>query len=436
MKTTAKRSNQVEGRAVRLRRVFSFNNIDVASLIQPLRLRGHLESKWSLGDPGSNVYLLIQTKPKSSLVQQSLFEQISADSSPGLIILLSCSYQMKAMLPRATISGDHSLTCSRASNLRAPATGTSQRAPTTLFCFLRWPGRLDLNPRSTGLPARAWAGSQVATTAATTTSTGAASTWWTSTPSGTGWSAWCAAARWPPWNWAPSRGTSARSIRTPCCGARPTKKSSARCGRVTWAWRGGTSRTARRHLRLRKRRSKWSRSNRPPVRSQGLYSRLCAKWERWRCMLGSRGRGRRDDGSEVEKGKGFRSTQAALWVSFGSVTAAAPWSRIPQVLRSSSFRCACGRHYSWGGAIGTPTATHVLSCLRLHCCLSSFWSQVKRNTRRPFFLCRSSWKHEALPVVRCFVNADRNRSRKRNNLWFSILVQCVFGPYQHDVKTP
>lgn len=172
---------------------------------------------------------------------------------------------MKAMLPRATISGTRGLTCSTASNLRAPATGTSQRAPTTLFCFPRWPG-LDINPRSTGLPVRAWAGSQVATTAATTTSTGAASTWWTSTPSGTGWSAWCAAARWLPWNWAPSRGTSARSTRTPCCGARPTKKWSARCGRATWAWRGGTSRTARRRLRLRKRRSPWSRSNRPPVR--------------------------------------------------------------------------------------------------------------------------------------------------------------------------
>lgn len=128
VKTTTMCSNQLEGRAIGLRRVFCFNNIDVASLIQ------------ALSDPLVILVRMSVSLNKLSLLNpnQVLFlRQISADSSPRLIILLSCSYQMKAMLPRATISGTHGLTCSRASNLRAPATGTSQRAPTTLFCFLR-----------------------------------------------------------------------------------------------------------------------------------------------------------------------------------------------------------------------------------------------------------------------------------------------------------
>lgn len=173
------------GGARRLLCVYCFNNIDVTSLIQLL----HCVILVLMSVFSYNLRLL---NPKS------IFDQISADSSPGMINLLSCSYQMKAMLPRATILGKQGLICSRASNLRVPATGTSQRAQTTLFCFLRWQSRLDINPRSTGRPVPASAGSRVVTTGATTTSTGAASTWWTSTPSGTGWSAWCAAAHWPP----------------------------------------------------------------------------------------------------------------------------------------------------------------------------------------------------------------------------------------------
>lgn len=73
-------------------------------------------------------------------------------------------------------------------------------------------------------------------------------------------------------------------------------------------------------------------------------------------MLGSGGRGRRDDVSEAEKGKDFRSTQAALGALVHTSCLEYPTSITFLVIpsfRSSTFR--------WG-LIGTPT-------VRPHCYL-------------------------------------------------------------------
>lgn len=100
-------------------------------------------------------------------------------------------------------------------------------------------------------------------------------------------------------------------------------------------------------------------------------------------MLGSRGRGRCQDVSEVEKGKDFRSTQTALWASFGGVTVAAPWSTPAPgvshkyyVPRHSAVQTR--RHYSSGGWIGTPTASNARTLVHASPLLPlSIWSQVK-----------------------------------------------------------
>lgn len=166
------------------------------------------------------------------------------------------------VLPMAMVRTHQKLPSPHLSGLQAPVTGASQKAQTTHSSSPRPPGHWDVNPGSRKRHARAWAGSQAVTTAATTMSIGAVSIWWTSTPSGTGWSAWCVAVHWPHSNWAPSRGTSDRSTLTPCCGVLLTRTSSVRDGRATWVWEGVSGHTALLlDPHLRKKRSNWTQNN-------------------------------------------------------------------------------------------------------------------------------------------------------------------------------
>lgn len=161
----------------------------------------------------------------------------------------------------ASLQGNLRLAWSHLPGLQAPATGASQRAQTTRSSSLQPLGPPHKNPGFRGLHARAWVGSQAATTAAITTNTGEVSTWWTLTLSGMGWFAWCAAVRWPPWNSAPSRGTSGRSTQTPCCGVLLTRRSSSQGGRAIWVWEVRSYTALLLYLHLRRKRSSWTWSN-------------------------------------------------------------------------------------------------------------------------------------------------------------------------------